>query len=490
MVPEIRVQSCNKAPVHPRGKYVLYWMTANRRATWNFSLERAVERAMELNRPLLVFEALRCSHRWASDRIARFVLDGMAENARQLRQRKAVYFPYVEPKPDAARGLLAALAKRACVVVTDDFPCFFLPNMMRAAAKKLKVRLEKVDSNGLLPMRAANQVFKTAFDFRRFLQHTLPFYLGELVNPDPLVGTTLPRMPGIPREISERWRPETGQSLKQKSAQLNLFPLDHGVGVLDIAGGSHAANKRLRKLLDEKLSSYAGSHDNPGTGASRGLFPYLHFGHISAHEIFSELAIKEDWSHGNLAALATGKPEGWWGMGKSAEMFLDQFVTWRELGFNYCWQREGYDDYASVPAWARKTLEQHAGDAREYTYDLHAFEQAATHDQIWNAAQTQLVREGAIHDTLRALWAKKFLQWTETPSQALDFMLELNNKYAINGRDPGSYADMFWAFGRYDHACSPERPVFGRLRYLSSSEVAKKHNLKAYVEKYGAPANK
>jgi deoxyribodipyrimidine photo-lyase len=169
-------------------------------------------------------------------------------------------------------------------------------------------------------------------------------------------------------------------------------------------------------------------------------------------------------------------------MSASAEAFLDQIVTWRELGFNLCWQRSDYDRYDSLPDWARRTLAAHARDRREHVYTLEQFEAAATHDPLWNAAQRQLVREGRIHNYLRMLWGKKILQWTPGPEAALAVMLELNDKYAVDGRDPNSCSGIFWVLGRYDRAWGPERPVFGTVRYMSSENTARKVRVKEYVK--------
>ena len=159
---------------------MLYWMIAFRRTEWNFSLDRAVDWAVELNRPLVIFEPLRVGYRWASDRIHRFVIDGMADNAARIADRRnpgVLYYPYVEPAPDDDKGLLEALAEHACVVVTDDYPCVLSAPHGRVRVETAAVRVEKVDSNGLLPLRAATQVFTTAFSFRAFLQKQLPAYL-------------------------------------------------------------------------------------------------------------------------------------------------------------------------------------------------------------------------------------------------------------------------------------------------------------------------
>ena len=149
-----------------------------------------------------------------------------------------------------------------------------------------------------------------------------------------------------------------------------------------------------------------------------------------------------------------------------------------------CWQRDDYDQYVSLPQWARETLRGHETDERQYRYSLEEFEEGLTHDPLWNAAQMQLLREGTIHSYLRMLWGKKILQWSDTPKKALKIMIELNNKYALDGRDPNSYSGIFWVLGRYDRPWGPERPVFGKIRYMSSKNTARKVNVKDYMERY------
>ncbi len=195
---------------------------------------------------------------------------------------------------------------------------------------------------------------------------------------------------------------------------------------------------------------------------------------------------REDWSPGRLADRPTGSREGWWGASGEAEGFLDEIVTWRELGYNMAAKRADHDRYESLPAWARATLEDHLGDERAQVYDLAAFEHAQTHDALWNAAQRQLVREGRIHNYVRMLWGKKILEWTRTPRDALRVMIELNNKYALDGRDPNSYSGIFWCLGRYDRPWGPERAIFGKVRYMSSENTARKVRVADYLRKYAA----
>jgi len=163
---------------------------------------------------------------------------------------------------------------------------------------------------------------------------------------------------------------------------------------------------------------------------------------------------------------------------------LDELITWREIGYNMCWQRDDYDQYDSLPNWAKQTLAEHADDERPELYDLDDFERARTHDPLWNAAQIQLVREGRIHNYLRMLWGKKILEWSASPQDALAIMIELNNKYALDGRNPNSYSGIFWVLGRYDRAWGPERPIFGKIRYMSSDSTARKVRVGNYLKQY------
>jgi deoxyribodipyrimidine photo-lyase len=149
-----------------------------------------------------------------------------------------------------------------------------------------------------------------------------------------------------------------------------------------------------------------------------------------------------------------------------------------------CWQRDDYDRYESLPDWAQTTLAEHAGDQRPFVYRPEQLEAADTHDPLWNAAQRQLVGEGRIHNYLRMLWGKKVLEWSASPREALATLIELNNKYALDGRNPNSYSGIFWVFGRYDRAWGPERPIFGKIRYMSSENTARKVRVKDYIRRY------
>jgi len=467
-------------------------MIATRRLHSNFALDRALEHCAAFTKPLLIFEPLRAGYPWASDRLHRFVLDGMADNALACQSPGVRYYPYVEPTPGVGKGLLAALAKNACVVVADDFPCFFLPRVVAAAAEKLSVLLEAVDSNGLLPIRATNQTFLRAFDFRRFLQKELPQHLVHFPYSNPLAKAKLPPAPALPREITARW-PVAGKALLAGEAgSLDALPIDHSVKPTSLGGGYTNARAHLRQFFGTKFSRYAQFRNDPDNDVSSGFSPFLHFGHLSAHEVFCELARREKWKPAKLSLRSNGAREGWWNMSPAAEMFLDQLVTWRELAFNFSSHRGDADKFSSLPAWVQKTLHDHATDERDPLYTLEQLEFARTYDPLWNAAQTQLLLEGRIHNYLRMLWGKKILQWTRSPQEAAEIMIHLNNKYALDGRDPNSYSGIFWVLGRYDRPWPPIRPVFGSIRYMSSENTARKLSVKNYLRRYAptTPAEK
>lgn len=492
MQPDPRVVALNNRPLRTDGEYVVYWQIMARRTTYNFALERAIAHAQRLSKPVLVFEPLRIGYRWASDRLHQFCIDGMSDNAAGYEKAGIVYHPYVEPSEGEGKGLLQAFAKSACVVVTDDYPEFFLPRMMSAAGRALDnigVRLEAVDGNGLLPIRAVSTAYVFAHQFRRMLQQRLPELLNELPRKNPLERARgLPRatrqMKRIVATLSEKWPRASLQDGRNGSLVAGLA-IDHGVPVVERRGGSRAGSRVLRHFLERGLSRYIDDRNNLDDPAGSQLSPYLHWGFVSVHEIFAEIAELEDWSLSRLAPRPNGKREGWWGMTKPAESFLDELVTWRELSFNGSAHLADHDSYESLPQWALDTLDAHSADGRPEIYSLEQLESSETADPLWNAAQGQLRTEGFIHNYIRMLWGKRIIQWTGHPREALDIMIDLNNKWAIDGRDPNSYSGIFWVLGRYDRPW-PERAVFGKVRAMTSASTAKKLSVKRYIEKYAA----
>lgn len=482
---ENRVRTVNDAPVRRDRDFVLYWMVAARRLEWNHSLQRAVSWARALDRPLLILEALRCDYRWASPRLHRFCLDGMAQNQARLRDGRVGYLPYVEPEVGEGRGLLEALARGAATVVTDDFPSFFLPRMVEAAGARLDVRLEAVDSNGILPLARAGRDFTTARSFRGFMHRALPELLEDPPAEHPLTGDPLPPLGDLPHETTRRWPPADFPSASSAEGfDLPRLPLDAEVGVGPLRGGRSGALERLERFVESGLSGYAEGRNHPDRDHASGLSPYLHWGHIGAWEVVQRVLDREDWTPARIRQDDTGRREGWWGLEADAEAFLEQLTIWRELGYVTAWENPEHEEYDALPEWARTTLEEHRKDPRPHLYEPHEFEAADTHDPVWNAAQRELRRTGAIHNYLRMLWGKKILEWSPSPREALELMLHLNNRWAVDGRNPNSTSGIFWVLGRYDRGW-PSRPVFGTVRSMSSERTRKKVEMERYLDRFG-----
>jgi deoxyribodipyrimidine photo-lyase len=249
-------------------------------------------------------------------------------------------------------------------------------------------------------------------------------------------------------------------------------------------GGTAAGAQVLGAFVTTKLARYNESHNHPDADGTSRLSPYLHFGHVSAHDIFAAVMTAERWTTRRLGKSGGGRREGWWGTSASAEGFLDQLVVWRELAFNTSEYVTNYAEYDSLPDWSRKTLEEHRRDRRPHIYTVEQLEAAATADEIWNAAQRQLVTEGWFHNYLRMLWGKKILEWSKHPSDALAKMQALMDRYSLDGRDPNSYAGYGWVLGRYDRPW-PERAIFGTVRYMSSESARRKLKIKHFLAKYG-----
>ncbi len=489
-VPALRVNAVNRAPL-ARRRFVLYWMIATRRTRWSFGLQHAIARAEQLGLPLIVLEALRVGYQWASPRLHRFVMDGMAANHARFAGTPIAYHPYLEPTAGHGAGLVHALAGEAAVVVTDEFPCFFLPRMVQAAGKKLEdlgVRLEQVDSNGLLPLRATDRTFTAAQHFRRFMHKEIARHLepGGFPEADPLsFASALPKAV-VPEAVRTRW-PAAAPSLlggEGSAGFLAGLPIDHEVAVVDYRGGEVVADAVITSFLERKLARYPDDRNQPEQDVPSGLSPYLHFGHASVHDVVSRLFARDGWTLEHLAPRPTGSREGWWNLSPEGEAFIDELVTWREIGYNYCFLQPDYDAFETLPDWAQATLDKHAADERPYTYTRAELETGRTHDALWNAAQNQLRHEGRIHNYLRMLWGKKILEWSASPRAALATLIELNNRWSTDGRNPNSYSGIFWTLGRFDRAWGPERPIFGSVRYMSSDNTARKVRVNDYIRRY------
>ena len=483
--PALRVHSLNEAVEDADGDYVLYWMVAARRPTASWALQHAVAHAERLGRPLVVLEALRADYPWASARHHRFIIDGMAHNRAAFDRPGVTYLPYVEPAAGAGRGLVAALAERACRVVTDHWPYLFVGDMVRATGARTGVAMEAVDGVGLVPLAAVDRDFTVAHSFRRWAQRCLPDHLEQPPVVAPLDDLSARPSPALPPEWGERWRPASGALLDGEPSALARIDVPAEPGpVADCPGGAARAHERMRDFLEHRLDSYHERRADLLDPGGSGLSPYLHFGHIGTWEVLTAVAERHGWTPDALGDV-NGKRHGWWGLPEGVEAFLDELVTWREAGHVFCDRRSDADTLSALQGWAQETLATHAADARPHLYDLDAFDAAETHDDLWNACQRQLRTEGVITNYLRMYWGKKILHWSRDPDAARDVLFELNNRYALDGRDPNSTLNLMWVLGLFDRAWGPVRPVFGKVRYMARSGVERKHRVAGYLRRYG-----
>jgi deoxyribodipyrimidine photo-lyase len=481
---EARLRRLNGARTNPRGEYVLYWMQAYRRLARNHSLDYALRCARELGKPLVVYEGLRLDYPWASRRLHCFVLEGMRDNAQGAESLGLNYWPFVETPDRPAARLVDDLAKRAALVVTDDFPCFIVPGQTAALAKRAGVPVFAVDGNGVVPLALLGPAVSAAAHVRPRIHKAFAEAWENRANAKPAFGDA------ATKKVSPLFEPWEAADV---AAFVDGLPLDVSVPpVTGMLGGSAAARARLRVFLKKRLRGYAEARSEPrapADGHASGLSPYLHFGHISIEEVVeAALATTGRWTPDELRVQNRGKREGYFCDDPDVNAFLDEALTWRDVGFHWHWTRRA--DTAgletALPAWALATLGAHAGDPRAYVYSAEEWEAGATHDPLWNAAQRELVATGTIHNYLRMLWGKKVLEWSRTPAEAYATLVHLNNKYALDGRDPNSYTGILWCFGLFDRPWAPERPGLGVLRYMSSENTARKFKLGPYYDYVGS----
>lgn len=485
----LRVFNRNNKNVREDGKFVLYWMQVNRRVEYNFALEYAVAWANKLDLPLLVYEGLRMDYPWASDRIHSFILEGMKENLEFFSDSEFSYFPFVESKKGEGKGLVKSLCEEAALIVSDEFPVFIIPEHNKAIAEKAEVPFYTVDSNGVLPMELTKKEPYSAFIFRRNVQK---YFKEAYQNPpkrNPLEELKNRNKVELSAEFLSDYQ-HAENHLNDIFKFISSIEIDHSVTVLDLKGTREAALKQMDIFLDSRLSKYADERNHPDKRAYSGLSPYLHFGKISPFEIVEKVFERQPkgWSIDDLTPVS-GKNRGYFKGHEYVESFMDEIITWREVGYHFAHVRPDYDKYESLPDWAKQSLAEHESDPREHIYSLEELENAQTHDEIWNAAQRQLVKEGIIHNYLRMLWGKNILAWTPNAKTALEYLIHLNNKYAIDGRNPNSYSGIFWILGRFDRAWGPERPVFGKIRYMTSKSTRSKLKLDNYLKEFSGQSN-
>jgi deoxyribodipyrimidine photo-lyase len=480
---QARLRRLNEVRIAPAGDYVLYWAQIYRRLERNHALDYALKCAEELGRPLVVYEGLRIDYPWASRRLHRFVLEGMEANAARAAELGLNYWPFVEREKGEGRGLLRRLSERAALVVTDDYPCFVVPPQAEALARRVEVPVFAVDSNSLVPLSLLGPAVSAAAHLRPRIHKALAeAWLHRAAAKPRLSGAATKRR----KAPFETWK------AKSVAAFVDALPLDPSVPVVaQTPGGTPAGRARLRGFVRKQLRGYAEARSeprSPAEGHASGLSPYLHFGHLSVEEVAETvLATTGKWSPGELRLHNRGKREGFFCDNPDVNAFLDEALTWRDVGFQWHWSRRR--DTASLetalPAWALATLGAHAGDPRPRIYSAEEMENGATHDPLWNAAQRDMAARGKMHGWLRMYWAKKILEWTRSPEEAIATALALNDRYELDGRDPNGCVGVLWSIGGLHDRPWGERPVFGQVRYMSFEGARRKFDAAAYVRAAG-----
>ena len=450
MIHPSRIQPLNSRSVQ-EGRYVLYWMQASQRAECNHALEAAVEQANERNLPVVAVFGLTDRFPEANLRHYAFMLEGF-EGVRGALARRGIRFVLVHESPELAA---VRLAEEAALVVADRGYLRVQRQWRNHVAKNAPCAVIQVETDAVMPVETASPKEEyTAGTLRPKMERVLVNYLV------PLQERTV-------RKDSLSLRLDADDE-RDGRALLARLKIDRTVPPVKTArGGTERANAMLGEFIAGKLSRYDELRSDPGLDFSSGLSPYLHFGQISPLAV--ALRVR----------AAKGVPAA------ARKSFLEELIVRRELAMNFVFYNERYDEYESLPDWARKTLAGHAKDRRAYLYGPEQLERAETHDPYWNAAQKEMAITGRMHNYMRMYWGKKILEWSATPAEAFRTALRLNNKYELDGRDPNGFAGVAWCFGKHDRAW-PERKIFGKIRYMNDAGLKRKFDMEAYLAKAAA----
>ncbi len=450
-----RVRRLNDRPSPPDGDYVLYWMQAFRRGRDNAALAYAVERANELGVPCVVYEALRPDYPHASDRLHTFILQGARDTAAVLRARGIKHLFFLPRTPEEARGVVSRLMARARLVVSDDFPSFITPAQNAAAAARAPCPYVVVDDCVVVPLALLAKPETAARTIRPKVLGATYSWLSPIAEPAARLSP--------PARLDVPFDPLNLATADLESLVASCA-IDHDVPTVEeLTGGGAQAESRLERFARSSLATYAEDRNDPSRDATSTLSPYLHFGMLSSRR----------------AALVARE----WGRGENLEAFLEQLLVRRALSFNFARSRTDHATYAALPPWARATLAEHSTDRRYADLSVKDLEVAASPDPLWNAAMNELRTRGVVHGYARMLWGKLPLLWMRRPEDAHDAVVTLNDKWALDGRDPNGYANVSWCFGLHDRPW-PSGSVFGTVRRMTSASARRKLDFEGYIERW------
>jgi deoxyribodipyrimidine photo-lyase len=427
---------------------IIYWMSRDQRVNDNWALLFAQELALERKASLGVVFCLAPSFLNATLRQYGFMLKGLQEVENRLAELNIPFFLLIgSPEQE----LPAFLAKHQISgLVTDLDPLRIKQQWKKEVAAHIKSRIYEVDTRNIVPCwEASSKKEYAAYTLRPKIHRALPDFLKDF---PPAQKHPFP----WPKKVKKTNWDEAETSMK----------IDRSVPEVDwLVPGEKAAAAILDHFLTKKLSAYASRSNDPTEDGVSNLSPYLHFGQISAQRVALEVKKKK---------VNKG----------SKDVFLEELIVRRELSDNFCFYNPDYDRFAGFPEWAQKTLTEHRGDKREYLYSLEQFENGKTHDDLWNAAQMEMVHRGKMHGYLRMYWAKKILEWTASPEEALEVAILLNDKYELDGRDANGYVGIAWSVGGVHDRAWNERPIFGKIRYMSYGGCKRKFKVKTYIEQH------
>ena len=427
---------------------IIYWMSRDQRFRHNWALLFACRKANELSRPLEVLFTLAPSFLGAPRRHYDFMFKGLREVEASLRDA-GIPLTVLAGEPGKTISAYASHLE-AGAVVTDFSPLKPVRNWKNTAASLLPCAFYEVDAHNIVPcwLASPKQEF-AARTIRPKLHDLRETFLTPFPHPEAACQPDTISHPAVLWEELAAMI-ETDESIKP---------------VTWLKPGEQAADEHLLKFLEHGLNSYANGRNDPNTGCVSGLSPYLHFGQASAQHAALQ------------ASLSPASKE-------NRDAFVEELFIRRELAENFCFYNGRYDTFDGIPDWAKASLMNHAADHRDHCYTAEQFDKAETHDPLWNAAQKSLVETGIMHGYMRMYWAKKILEWSAGPAAAFEIAVWLNDRYALDGRDPNGYTGIAWSIGGVHDRAWFERPVYGKIRYMNASGCARKFDVPRYIASF------
>lgn len=429
------------------GKFILYWMQSSQRVKYNLALYEAINKANELKKPLVVFFVINENFPYASRRNFLFMLEGLKEVYDELHKLNIKFVVHVG---DPVRHVLD-FSKNASILFVDVGYTKTVRDWRKNILEEIKIPVVSVEDNVIVPVEIASTKEECgAYTIRKKIQRNLREYL---------VAYEMPQVNFPPcRDIMFSF------DVRDPISAINRLHFKYNVSESPyFKGGYSKAKEHLKDFIENKLSQYAEYKNDFTRDFTSNLSTYLHFGQISPLEIANTVLESKTEAH-------------------EKEAFLEELIIRRELAVNFVYYNPRYDRLEGLQPWAYETIQKHKFDERPYRYSFIQLENAETHDELFNAAMSELVKTGKMHGYVRMYWGKKIIEWSESPEIAFKYLEDLNNKYALDGRDPNSYAGIAWCFGKHDRPFK-ERPIFGKVRYMSEKSIYKKFNVKKYIEK-------